>query len=87
MKCKEKELKTRLYTIYDKTAQQSLQIFEARNDQHAQRSFQTALANEPYGEDFELLYIGEYDHDAAEIDPQIPPENIPVSLPRKENDK
>lgn len=49
---------TSLYTVYDKTARDYSQIFEANNDSVAIRNYQQLLAQTPYKEDFILIHLG-----------------------------
>jgi len=53
---------TRIYTIYDKVAQQSGPVFQAPNDATAQRQLRHLL-NQPgiVADDFQLWCIGEFD--------------------------
>ena len=55
---------TRIYTIYDKVAQQSGPVFQAPNDATAQRQLRHLL-NQPgiVGDDFQLWCIGEFDEE------------------------
>lgn len=74
-------MKTELYTFYDKIAQQCGQVFHARNEPDAIRSFMKAFSEKPERDDFELLHIGSYDHDKGKIVAEEVPENVPVSFP------
>lgn len=55
---------TKIYTIYDRIAQQSGPVFQAPNDATAQRQFRHLIAmNQPgmVAEDFQLWCIGEFE--------------------------
>lgn len=59
----------KLYTIFDRVAEESGPVFEAKNDGVALRKFQ-ALALNTEGaqpDDFKLLSVGEIDHDIQKI--------------------
>lgn len=52
-----------LYTIYDKVAEDSAPIFEAKNDGIALRQIKQLLTNSPVNNvnDYSLLHLGCYD--------------------------
>lgn len=55
---------TRIYTIYDKVAQQSGPVFQAVNDATAQRQLRHLLAQPGVvAEDYQLWCIGEFEDD------------------------
>lgn len=56
----------RLYTIYDKVAQESGPLFEAKNDTVAIRMYNGV--NFPGNrEDYQLYYLGDYSHDPMNV--------------------
>lgn len=75
---------THLFTYYDKIAMQCGPINHERNKATAIRSFINAFGEGPMkkfdADDFDLLYLGTYDHDKGEIDRFDVPENIPIAL-------
>lgn len=62
----------RLYTIFDRVAQESGPSFEAKTDGVARRKYDLQLASSPYREDFELLCIGEIDHESNVLQGLVP---------------
>jgi hypothetical protein len=56
----------RLYTLYDKIAEEGGPIFQAKNDAVALRNFEQAMTAQHgvmHPEDFKLLCVGFYDSD------------------------
>lgn len=54
-------MQTKMYTIYDKVAQEAGPTFHAKNDGIALRSFNDAIKNSPYPEDFQLFCLGTFE--------------------------
>lgn len=54
-----------LYVVYDKVAEESGPIFEAKNDGVAQRASNTMLENTPRKYEFELWSLGNIDHETT----------------------
>lgn len=73
-------MRTSLFTTYDRVAMQSEGIFHARNKADAMRHFANRFKDRDDAADFSLLYLGEMDHDSSEIQLNIPPEEIPITL-------
>ncbi len=65
---------TRLYTIYDKLAEETGPVFQAKNDQVAYRQFQTQLSTiqNIKADDFTLLCVGEYENIRIELQTMLP---------------
>lgn len=57
----------KIYSIYDKVAKKFNAPFLAENNDVANRSFQLSLKNNPFSEDFDLYYIGEFKLDSETI--------------------
>lgn len=69
---------TEIFTIYDKVACQCTGIIHAINKADAVRLFKRKFKDAVEREDFELLKLGQFDHDKGIIDSLDLPENIPV---------
>ena len=70
-----------LYTIYDKVAQETGPIFEAKNDAVASRSARNLLSKSLSADDYKLLRVGFTDKSTGVITIEIPPVEIdPFSL-------
>lgn len=76
-------MRTELYTFYDTIALQHGSIFHARNQADAIRAFLKTLNEKEDRDDFELVYLGSYDHDTAELEVVDIPEKVPVSFPKE----
>lgn len=65
---------TRVYTIYDRLAEESGPLFQAKNDEVAHRQYQTQLSTiqNIKVDDFTLLCVGEYDNERCEFQAAIP---------------
>jgi hypothetical protein len=59
----------RLYVIRDRLAGESGPIFEAKTDDVALRNYRQVFDKNPvaHPQEFELLAIGEYDHEKEEL--------------------
>lgn len=57
----------RLYAIYDRVAEESGPIFEAKNDLIALRMTEEFISKHP--DDYWVMYIGDYSHDPVRITP------------------
>lgn len=69
-----------LYVVHDRLAEEVGPIFEARNDAVALRNFRKLMeSNRP--EEYKLLRLGVFDHDAVKFDLLSVPEEV---LPGKE---
>lgn len=55
----------RLYCIYDRVAQESGPIYEAKNDAVALRMTQQYIAE--HGDEYYVLYLGDYYHDPVKL--------------------
>lgn len=73
-------MRTEMYVVYDKIAQESGQLFHAKNDAVAARSYAKQLRQQERPEDFQLLKIGSFDHDTARASMLEVPEEIFVSV-------
>lgn len=69
---------TKLFTIYDRLAEQSGPVFEARNVAVAQRKYTQFFKERPDDnpEEYALLCLGRIDHDANFIEPLEVPEDV-----------
>lgn len=77
------ENKQGLYVIYDRLAEESGPVFEARNHAVAARMFQRTLEKVVAGErnEYKLLRVGSIDHATSEVFSESPPIEVPVGLP------
>lgn len=67
----------RLYVIFDKVAEESGPIFEAKNDAVAIRNYQNLVFKDNVKhDDYKLLFVGVMDHDNSQIDACTFPEEI-----------
>ena len=57
----------RLYTVYDRVAQEAGSILIARNDGMALRSMRQALIGNQSEDDYQLWYLGDYDTEMPRI--------------------
>lgn len=64
-------MKAQIYVIYDRVAMESGPIFEARNDGVAFRQYSAVVqrAKGANAEEYQLLKLGEIDHDTNVISP------------------
>ena len=60
-----------LYTIYDKVAQETGPLFEAKSDAVASRSARTLLAEVQAVDDFKLLRVGYSDKTTGKITTEV----------------
>lgn len=65
-----------IYSIYDKVAQEFGPVFEAKNDDVAERNHINAISNVVYKDDFELYCVGSIDHETGLIRAKDSPEKI-----------
>lgn len=65
-----------LYTVYDRLAQESGPVFEAKNDAVAMRGFRKMLGDSINPEEYRLLKIGKINHCNQELTPIYPSEEI-----------
>lgn len=70
----------KLYVIYDKAAQQSSPVFEAKNDAVAAREFRKVLQNlkDPAVPDYRLYCIGIFDQETMALLAVAPPAEIVI---------
>lgn len=68
----------KLYTVFDKKANNGLAIFESNNDLVAIRDFSHIVANKTennmiatYPDDYCLKYLGQYDTETGVIIPEV----------------
>jgi len=81
-------MKYGLYTIYDKVAEETGPLFEAKSDAVASRSARNLLAEVQAVDDFKLLRVGFTDKSTGVITIEIPPVEIdPFSLEIQLTDK
>lgn len=71
-----------IYCVYDKVAEESMPIWESRNDGAALRAYQKRIIeNDDIPEqEMKLLKIGIMDHDTSTITPISPPEEVAVRV-------
>lgn len=75
----------RVFVVYDKVMQDSVMLFEARNDAVAVRSFRAFLVSTADASgDYRLLHVGFYDHEKSLISPVPVPVEIQVNLVDRE---
>lgn len=83
-------MKNRIYTIYDRVAEECGPIWEAKNDGIAQRGYQKFMAesHSPYFEetDYMLLCIGTVDKTTSLIEP-FEPQEVTVNFKMHEEIK
>lgn len=65
-----------VYVIYDRTAEESGPVFEAKNDGVALRNFQMMVKDKPFSEDYVLLHIGEIDHGTSVMRGTLDPREV-----------
>jgi hypothetical protein len=65
----------RLYTVFDKVAEEAGPIFQAKNDGVALRNFGSILQSQGLNpEDYKLLYLADYDTEGKGFAPSdVPP--------------
>lgn len=68
--------KVSLYCIYDRVAEESGPVFEAKNDGVAMRKFQMFMEDKPFAEDYQLNCIGEYDHETGCVEGSLIPREV-----------
>lgn len=75
-------MKSFIYAIHDKVANESAQLFEAKNDAVAIRKFQYALlrADHTSKNDFALLRFGTIDHELNVLKADTMPTTVEVTL-------
>lgn len=68
----------RVYVIFDRVAQESGPLFEAKNDAVAVRQARNliASANGARPDEFRLLYMGDIDHDTNMLSLASPPVDV-----------
>lgn len=69
-----------LYVIYDRTAEESGPVFEAKNDGIALRNVHLMLKDKPFQEDYVLLCVGSIDHDTSVIAGTMEPREVVASV-------
>ena len=57
----------RLYTIYDRAAEESGPVFQAKNDSVARRGYMQAIDGSSAPYDFDLYYIGDYNEHTMQL--------------------
>lgn len=60
-------MKTGMYVIYDKVAQECGPLFEAKNDGVAYREYARLREGTENPEDFQLLKMGLFDHETLQM--------------------
>ena len=65
-----------LYTVYDRLAQESGPVFEAKNDAVAMRGYRKMLGDNINPEEYRLLKVGKINHRTQELTPIYPSEEI-----------
>lgn len=73
-------MRRKLYVIYDRAAEESGPIYEAKNDAIALRNFSQVVDGKPFSEDQELLCVGEIDHETHEIIVEWPARGVRPSV-------
>lgn len=75
-------MKMKIYCVYDRVGEESMPIFESRNDGTAMRAYQKGIINAndiPDGE-LMLLCLGEIDHDTNLITLEEHPREVFVKI-------
>ncbi len=75
-------MKTELYTFYDKVAEQCENVWHARNEADAIRTYINRFKERDDAEDFSLLHLGVMEHDEAKIYLEDIANDIPVAMPQ-----
>lgn len=77
-------MKVRMYTVYDKVAEEAGPLFTAKNDGVAARNFRNLLEQNQVQEkeEFKLLYMGEFDTSSCKATFWIQPKEVIVALHR-----
>jgi hypothetical protein len=70
-------MKIRVYTIFDRLAQECGPLFSAKNDAVAIRGFRIAL-KESREDEHQLLFVGEFDTEHAHLEGLGAPQEIVV---------
>lgn len=73
-------MRNQIFTIRDKVAEESGTIFEAKNIGIATRMYKNLLKDQPYKDDFDLLLLGEINHNNDELIKYDSIESIPVTF-------
>lgn len=63
----------RLYAVFDRVAQQCGPLVDSVNDGTAMRQFKDAFRENVNRQDYQLLYVGEFDQAKGVLLPVIPP--------------
>ena len=73
-------MKTMIYTVHDRVAEESGPLFEAKNNGVARRQFFNLMHQREQEltnvEDYSLLCVGIFDHDTSVITPELVPTEI-----------
>ena len=77
-----------MYVVFDKVAEESGPIFEAKNDAIALRKFNTMLQSEKVYDqgDYDLFYMGTVDHEKNIVYGIIDPKKVIASLDMEDGD-
>lgn len=62
-------MQSKIYTVYDRLAEEAGPIFHAKNDMVAQRKFTALIADESVlkATDYQLLCLGTFDSDTCKL--------------------
>ena len=75
-------MKMQIYTVYDRTAEYSMPVFESRNDGTAMRTYQKSIieAQDIPEQEMMLLCVGEIDHETNRVISIYPAREVRASL-------
>lgn len=82
-------MKMNLYVVYDRVAEESMPIFESRNDGTALRAYQKGIIekNDIPEKEFMLLHVGTIEHDTSEVVPVYPGREVYVNVNMETEDE
>jgi len=75
-------MKMGLYVVYDRVAEESLRVWESRNDGTALRAYQKGMLEDKDvpEEDMMLLCVGSIDHNLNKIEAEFPAREVYVRV-------
>lgn len=75
-------MKMNMYVVYDKVAEQSMPIFESRNDGTAWRAYQKSIieADDIPQDEMKLICIGSINHDTLVVELEEAPREVEISF-------
>jgi len=73
-------MRMNMYVVFDKVAEESGPIFEAKNHGVAVRNFIQVTSKAVAPNEYSLLCLGIYDHDINKMYPLDPPDEIDTAI-------